>query len=141
MIALHEDHPVGKNDKGMKLKVAAQHVDAAMAHAHAHENKRANPVTTNERASKRRGELGRLWTPTQREVGIFVAQWLVGAGLPYNTVATEGFRLLVHQLTGDPSTTVLAASTFRDLLAALFTKFCEATKVLLLREPSDEVIH
>lgn len=36
MIALHEDNPVGKNNKGMVLKVAAQHVDAAMAHAHAH---------------------------------------------------------------------------------------------------------
>ncbi|KAG3001185.1 hypothetical protein PC120_g20425 [Phytophthora cactorum] len=62
------------------------------------------------------------------------AHWLISAGLPYNTTASDDFKLLIQMMTGDAKATILAASTFRDLLEAIFVKFCMMTASLLQRE-------
>ncbi|KAL3666297.1 hypothetical protein V7S43_008548 [Phytophthora oleae] len=72
--------------------------------------------------------------PSSREVGVYIAQWLVTAGLPYNTVATEDFKVLVQRLTGDQGATIFAGATFRDLLEVMFAKFCKNTRKLLVRQ-------
>lgn len=79
----------------MKLKTTGRHLDEALARGHDHESKRAVPMTFNDRASKRCGTLHKLWYPTPQERGIYIAHWLTNAGLPYNIVASEDFKLLV----------------------------------------------
>ncbi|GMF43491.1 unnamed protein product [Phytophthora fragariaefolia] len=85
-------------------------------------------------APKRRGAQQKLWTPTQREIGVFMAQWLISAGMPHHTITSESFKLLNQRLTGDSGATILAASTFRDLLRAVFANFCDMVKDLLEQE-------
>ncbi|GMG15510.1 unnamed protein product [Phytophthora fragariaefolia] len=60
-----------------------------------------------------------------------MAQWLISAGMPHHTSTIESFKLLIQRLTGDSGATILAASTFRDLLRAVFAKFCDMAKDLL----------
>lgn len=52
--------------------------------------------------------------------------------LPCNTVATEDFEMMIQRATADWDATILAASTCRDFLTAVFAKVCEMTKALLL---------
>ncbi|KAF1772069.1 hypothetical protein GQ600_10717 [Phytophthora cactorum] len=85
-MALLEDHALEKAKAILKLKAAARHIDEAMERA----------ITTSDCASKRRGALQKLWMPTQREIGIYIAHWLITAGLPYNKVVTEDFTVLFN---------------------------------------------
>ncbi|KAL3665787.1 hypothetical protein V7S43_009216 [Phytophthora oleae] len=105
-----------------------------MEHARQRDSKQTLPMVDNERATKRQGTLQKAWYPSSREVGVYIDQWLVTAGLAYNTVATENFKVLVHRLTGDQGATILAGATFRDLLEAMFAKFCKNTRKLFERE-------
>ncbi|KAE8979268.1 hypothetical protein PF005_g24199 [Phytophthora fragariae] len=134
MVALHDDHPMGKAEANIKLKAATRHVDNAMKRADTGEYKRATTHATNERAPKRRGVLQILWVPTERDIGVYIARWLISAELPYNTAATEDFKMLVQRLTGDPDARILATTTFRDLLEVIYAKFCGLATELLLRE-------
>ncbi|KAG2944697.1 hypothetical protein PC115_g140 [Phytophthora cactorum] len=99
MMALPEDHLLEKAEASMKSKAAARHVGEVMERANSREQKRTIPVTTSDRAFKRRD-----------------------------------FKVLVQRLTGDPDVSIIAAATFRDLLSAVYTEFCEMTRELLLKE-------
>ncbi|KAG6970842.1 hypothetical protein JG687_00002397 [Phytophthora cactorum] len=116
MMALPEDHLLEKAEASMKSKAAARHVGEVMERANSREQKRTIPVTTSD------------------QIGIYIAHWLISAGLPYNTVVTEDFKVLVQRLTGDPDVSIITAATFRDLLSAVYTEFCEMTRELLLKE-------
>ncbi|KAE9306014.1 hypothetical protein PR003_g21345 [Phytophthora rubi] len=133
-MASHEEHPLGQAEANMKLKAATRHIDDAMGQARARDTKRSVSTTVEDRAVKRRGTLQKLWAPTQREIGIYIAHWLISAGMAYNTVVTEDFKVLIQRLTGDSDATILAASTFRDLLEAVFVKFCKLVGGLLQQE-------
>ncbi|KAE9334371.1 hypothetical protein PF008_g13991 [Phytophthora fragariae] len=134
MVSTHGDHRLGKTEASKKLETAVRHLDGAISREAAFENKRAASAKVDDRVSKRKVTIQRLWVPSQREIGIFISQWLISAGMPHHTVATEEFKLLIQRLTGDSGATILAASTFRDLLLAVFAKFCKMTKGLLMRE-------
>ncbi|KAE9278236.1 hypothetical protein PF008_g28662 [Phytophthora fragariae] len=134
MMASHEEHPLGQAEANMKLKAATRHIDDAMGQARARDTNRSVSTTVEDRAVKRRGTLQKLWAPTQREIGIYIAHWLISAGMAYNTVVTEDFKVLIQRLTGDSDATILAASTFRDLLEAVFVKFCKLVGGLLQQE-------
>ncbi|KAG6954354.1 hypothetical protein JG688_00012390, partial [Phytophthora aleatoria] len=82
-MALLEDHALEKAKAILKLK-AARHVDEAMERASYDQRP----------CFKRRGALQKLWMPTQREIGIYIAHWLITSGLPYNKVVTEDFKVL-----------------------------------------------
>ncbi|KAE9331295.1 hypothetical protein PR003_g15077 [Phytophthora rubi] len=134
MVLAHGDHRLGKTEASKKLETAVRHLDGAISREAAFENKRAASAKVDDRVSKRKVTIQRFWVPSQREIGIFISQWLISAGMPHHTVATEEFKLLIQRLTGDSGATILAASTFRDLLLAVFAKFCKMTKGLLMRE-------
>ncbi|KAF1785357.1 hypothetical protein GQ600_22981 [Phytophthora cactorum] len=95
----------------MKLKASGRQLNAQWVVLMRRKNKRAIPMATNERAPQRCGTLQKLWTPTQRELNVFIAHWLISSGLPYNTVASEYFKLLVQRLTGDPYATIRSRQT------------------------------
>lgn len=52
-------------------------------------------------------------------------------GLPYNTVTSDAFKLLLQQTTGNSDLTILAASTYWGQLSAAFSCFCGLVKKLL----------
>ncbi|KAI9980947.1 hypothetical protein PInf_010297 [Phytophthora infestans] len=115
-----------------RLKAATRNIDEATDHAS--NSKRSLSSSENERAVKRRGTLQKLWGPTQRDISVYIAHWLISSGLAYNTVASEGFKLLVQRLTGDLGATILAASTLRDLLTGVWFKHCKKAGDFLQRE-------
>ncbi|ETO68014.1 hypothetical protein F444_15127 [Phytophthora nicotianae P1976] len=132
MVAAHEDHQLGQAEASARLQAATRNIDEATDHAS--NPKRSLSPAENDRAVKRRGTLQKLWAPTQRDISVYIAHWLISSGLAYNTVASEGFKLLVQRLTGNLGATILVASTFRDLLTGVWFKYCNKTGDFFQRE-------
>ncbi|KUF96049.1 hypothetical protein AM587_10000328 [Phytophthora nicotianae] len=132
MVAAHEDHQLGQAEASARLQAATRNIDEATDHAS--NPKRSLSPAENDRAVKRRGTLQKLWAPTQRDISVYIAHWLISSGLAYNTVASEGFKLLVQRLTGNLGATILVASTFRDLLTGVWFKYCNKTGGFFQRE-------
>ncbi|KAF1788254.1 hypothetical protein GQ600_15358 [Phytophthora cactorum] len=75
-MALLEDHALEKAKAILKLKAAARHIDEAMDGQFSRTEVNY-PSYDQRRASKRRGALQKLWMPTQREIGIYIAHCVV----------------------------------------------------------------
>ncbi|OWZ14249.1 hypothetical protein PHMEG_00012303 [Phytophthora megakarya] len=129
----HQGHSISNAYSAIKMKNAVRHVDEAMTVAYAQERKRATATAIGARLPKK-GALQKLWMPSQKKLGVYISYWLINAGLPYNTVATEDFKRLIQRATGDTNAAILSASTYRDLLSAVFSKFCKSVAKILLRE-------
>ncbi|ETI39260.1 hypothetical protein F443_15150 [Phytophthora nicotianae P1569] len=139
MVAAHEDHQLGQAEASARLQAATRNIDEATDHAS--NPKRSLSPAENDRAVKRRGTLQKLWAPTQRDISVYIAHWLISSGLAYNTVASEGFKLLVQRLTGNLGATILVASTFRDLLTGVWFKYCNKTGDFFQRELKELMAH
>ncbi|KAL3673973.1 hypothetical protein V7S43_001658 [Phytophthora oleae] len=133
MYANHRDHSISQAYASTKMKNAVRHVDEAMTETHSQERKRSAATAIGTRPPKQI-TLQKVWMPSQKELGVYISYWLINAGLPFNTVATEDFKRLIQRATGDVNAGILSASTYRDLLGAVFSKFCKSTSKLLLRE-------
>ncbi|KAL3663716.1 hypothetical protein V7S43_011131 [Phytophthora oleae] len=139
MHAIHLEHPICQTEITKRMEKASRQVEEALDAADRQPDLRDTKLlalTANGASCLKRGTLQNLWVPTHKQQGVYIAYWLLRAGLPYNTVASEDFRVLVQRLTGVADATILSPATFRGLLDALFVKFCQMTAALLLREYS-----
>ncbi|KAG3161483.1 hypothetical protein PI126_g6432 [Phytophthora idaei] len=102
MVSKHGKHPIGMAEKAKLAKRARHQLESAPGYL----NQRVNQSAPQEPAITKRGALQRLWCPAPKALNAHIAHWLINDGLPYNTVATEDFRILIELVTGN--TTILA---------------------------------
>ncbi|KAE9285146.1 hypothetical protein PR003_g26666 [Phytophthora rubi] len=92
---------------------ASRQIDEATAEDRSRECNRSSS-TVSDRPLRQLGTLQKLWTPTQKELGVFTAYWVINAGLPHHAIASKDLKLLIQRATGDLDATIISASTYRD---------------------------
>ncbi|KAG3237686.1 hypothetical protein PI124_g17338 [Phytophthora idaei] len=130
MAIVHGSHPVGKAELVERAKRARRQIDAA------HSKTRSPPPpqragAVSHEALPRQQTQQRLWSPTHKELAVYIACWLMTDGLPYNTVTTKNFRLLIQRTTGNPDATIIAAKNNCIMLKVSLSRFCVMVKHLL----------
>ncbi|KAI9992496.1 hypothetical protein PInf_017915 [Phytophthora infestans] len=124
MVAMHSTHRVGKEEMAKRTKRARRQIDPALSNVSGCLSQRIADMPPSEAKMTKRGAPQKLWSPTQKELNVHIAHWLIKdiklLCLPYNTVVTDDFRNLVHLLTGNASATILSSGTYGNMLEALF---------------------
>eukprot|EP00644_Phytophthora_capsici_P007239 jgi/Phyca11/112753/e_gw1.22.145.1 len=143
LVAKHSTHPIGKAEATKRVKRARRQLEEAFSQVPASVTTDTTTVGHFAKGATKPGALQKLWGPSNMQLRAYIANWLINdgtstnflhVGLPYNTVASEGFRSLMEVATGKSDVAVLSAQTFNDVLAASFLKFREMTKRLLEME-------
>ncbi|KAI9979749.1 hypothetical protein PInf_027989 [Phytophthora infestans] len=138
MVAMHSTHRVGKEEMAKRTKRARRQIDSALSNVSRCLSQRIADMPPPEAKMTKRGAPQKLWSPTQKELNVHIARWLIKdiklLCLPYNTVVTDDFRNLVHLLTGNASATILSSGTYGNMLEALFAWFCTMAAKMLKDE-------
>ncbi|ETP27658.1 hypothetical protein F442_23066 [Phytophthora nicotianae P10297] len=64
-------------------------------------------VDHSRKGSMKQRALKKLWGPSNMQLRVYIAKWLINDGLPYNTVTTESFRSLMEVAAGKPDVRLL----------------------------------
>ncbi|KAI9994682.1 hypothetical protein PInf_011508 [Phytophthora infestans] len=131
MVAMHGPHPVGMAEVKKRTKRARRQIDSVMNVVSGYLSQR---VTESQEPMAKRGALQKLWSPTQKELNVHIARWLINDGLPYNTAVSEDFRNLIQRVTGTANVTILSSKTYASMLEASFQRFCAMVKKKLKEE-------
>eukprot|EP00644_Phytophthora_capsici_P003023 jgi/Phyca11/103287/e_gw1.7.720.1 len=134
LVVKHSTHPIGKAEATKRVKRARRQLEEAFSQVPASVTTDTTTVGHFAKGATKQGALQKLRGPSNMQLRAYIANWLINDGLPYNTVASEGFRSLMEVATGKSDVAVLSAQTFNDVLAASFLKFREMTKRLLEKD-------
>lgn len=150
----HPEHEIGKAaiaQVGVRARSQIEQAHRAVQEA----EQRATDTSLQPR--KHQKTISACWTPSNKTVNVFLAEWFISDGTssyiyypgshvtpnftcqysvghPYNMLKSDRCKKFVRVATGDPRTTVLAPSTYRAMIDAQFTIFCDLVSSFLKSE-------
>ncbi|KAG1704526.1 hypothetical protein DVH05_005456 [Phytophthora capsici] len=130
----HEDHPIVKVVHDQKLARGKKRIQEAQRQLSQTLAKRQKSSLDEGKPSVavKSGDLKSFWRSTDvRNTNTEMSSWLINDGLPYNVVQSRHFKSMMRTATGRSDFTVLAATTYNDLLDAHFHNFCQSVSSLL----------